>query len=96
MKNMLILALCAGLMACATVKTPLIEPPSIVEVKIPIAIACVDVVPQMPKLHSIQNLIALNDYDLVQALHLDRLLLEMHAKELEAALTACASFKGVQ
>ena len=81
------------LASCATTKIETPSAPETVEVKIPYAVACVDSVPARPMVHSTEALMALGDYDFIQALNLDRLLLLSHAAELEGALAACVDVK---
>lgn len=90
MKNLIIL--CVLLTGCATAREPIPDPPpQVTEVRIPYAVPCVKKsdIPVMPPTHSSADLLKLSDYDLIQAIHYDRLILAVQNKKLEAALVEC-------
>jgi hypothetical protein len=69
---------------------PKIPPaPKVVEIKVPYTVPCVDVMPDKPAINTDMDLLALNDYDFIQAIHTDRLKLDDYALKLETILLAC-------
>lgn len=62
-----------------------------ITVRIPVPVPCVDTAPDRPALVTGAELRAMSDYQLVLALHRDRLMRILYESELEATLTACAA-----
>lgn len=62
-----------------------------ITVHIPVPVPCVDTAPDRPALVTGVELRAMSDYQLVLALHRDRLMRILYESELEATLTACAA-----
>ena len=58
-------------------------------VKIPVAVPCVDQLPQAPTLRTDAELKALPDYQAVLALIQDRIKREIYESQLEAVLKGC-------
>lgn len=71
-----------GLAGCAGIEVPK-------EVRVPVAVPCVEQVPQRPSMMSDQELLALDDYGLVVALARDRRVRQGYIVELEATLEGC-------
>ena len=59
------------------------------EVKVPVPVACIDALPPAPQVASDAELLAMDDFDLVLRLALDRKRLEASYGELRALAGAC-------
>lgn len=90
MTKVIILLILLTLIGCAGHQV--IPPaPKVVEVKIAYPVPCVDTMPDKPKIHDDFDLLALNDYDFIQAIHVDRLALDKYSIQLESLLLTCKS-----
>jgi hypothetical protein len=84
----LLIVFTACLNGCAG--APKIPPaPEVVEIKVPYLVPCIDAMPAKPTINSDMDLLALNNYDFVQAIHTDRLKLDEYALKLEIIALAC-------
>ena len=63
--------------------------PKIVEVKTAYPVPCVESIPDKPFVHDDFDLLALSDYDFVQAIHKDRLILDDYSRKQDILLKAC-------
>lgn len=77
------------LAGCATSSTPPTPPAEPVVVERIVPVPCVGDIPQRPAIHTSAELLALDDYSFVTALHSDRLELDLYASKLEAVLLGC-------
>lgn len=78
-----ILVSCAVLTGCASV------PQIPKEIRVPVAVPCIDRVPQRPSMLSDSELLALDDYGLVIALARDRRVRQGWEATIEALLEGC-------
>jgi hypothetical protein len=85
----MMLIILATLSACAGKQVRPPPAPEVVEIKTVIPVPCVDELPERVKIHEDFELLAMNDYDFVQAIHSDRLALDKETSKLWAILTAC-------
>jgi len=84
----ILLALVLVASGCAS-KPQIEKPPQIVEIKIPVAVPCINELPPKPPIHSNDLLLSMTDYAFVTALHGDRLALDLYSQRLENILAAC-------
>lgn len=75
---------CLFLTSCAT-----LFPPKTIEVKIPVAVSCIDVMPEKPDLISDAELWSYENGNFITALHVDRLQRKSYEALLEAVLEGC-------
>jgi hypothetical protein len=82
------LLLIAGLMLSACSLLP--QKPEVPgAVEIPVAVSCVKAMPEAPKVHTDAELLQMDDYDFVTALHIDRQALFAYQAKADAILKAC-------
>lgn len=84
MKNLLVLAVL--LSGCAHFP---VAPPNAVKVEIPVSTSCVFEIPAAPQTHTNAELVMMDYYAFVSAIHADRLSLIAYTAKLEAVLQAC-------
>ncbi len=89
MNKTILLALTIWLSACASQPKPVDPPPAPTQVNKAVAVSCVKEIPTMPKIHTIDELLAMPPYQFVTTLHTERLKLQIYADEMTAALQAC-------
>lgn len=65
------------------------KPPTITEIKIPVAVSCIESVPQKPAFKSDVELRALDDYQVTLSLLKDRAERMIYEGELEAVIEGC-------
>jgi hypothetical protein len=88
MKYVILIVLLLIITACQSpAKIP--PAPKVVEVKILYPVPCVESMPNKPFVHDDLDLLALNDYDFVQAIHKDRLILDEYARKQDILLKSC-------
>lgn len=88
MRYLILLLLIVFMAGCQTpAKIP--PAPKIVEVKIAYPVPCVEAMPDKPFVHDDFDLLALSDYDFVQAIHKDRLILDDYARKQDVLLRQC-------
>ncbi len=88
MKNIKLCAvciiLCAMLSSCAS-----LLPVKTLEVKVPVAVPCVQAMPEKPYFITDDELLAYDKGNFITALHVDRLQRQSYEAELEAVLAGC-------
>lgn len=75
---------CLLLTSCAT-----LFPPKTIEVKIPVIVSCIKILPAKPDFITDEVLSEYTQGNFVTALHIDRLKRQSYEAELEAVLSGC-------
>lgn len=88
MMRFFILGICLLLAGCFAGNPT--KPPAIpLTVTMPVAVSCIEQLPERPKLHTDTELKAMDDYTLAVTLLVDRIRREIYESQLEAALEGC-------